>query len=724
MFLWSLLFWLASVQAQGVSPGTYPATPQRPVTEVVHGYTVIDPFRWLENGANSEVQDWSEREHEFSMQYLLSHYPEAQTRISARLRELFLRDEDGVPARYGSRLFFHRRYKDRDGYDVVMRPEGSTVETVLLNSTDYSRRKQSLKGFDVSPHGNYVTYVVSTTNGDYGDLYLIELETGRHHAVIGGVRQAEVSWLREESGFYVKSDPIDRFAEAQEAAAHSRTFFVRPNDVIESLRAAAVPMERGQMVIRNSGNPSRMADGWLDHESSLFFVGLSSFSSSVRTVFVKRYDPAQPPAAELDTERLDRHGLHELYTFDYKNSNFREAYGSDFAVSVGRPDRENDQNVYIWSVAEPDPEKWKILIPASDKYIHTSIAVIGRHILVSAKSAGSEFVFHYDLQGTRLNTFRDAEFGETQLTDEDEEHELAVLSSTTPLDPGTHYQVNLNTGERRTVKRSSIGFDSTRFRVDRVGFTSKDGAHADIVVLRRQDLRLDGRAKAVMSVYGGFNDGQSTGFQGFLVPLLEQGMVVAYPFIRGGNEYGTPWHQAALREKKQNTFNDVMAAAESLIAAGYSSKGKVSLWGGSNGGLTVSATILQRPDLFGASVAAVPLADMLRYHLSGAGKFWISEYGDPDLKEDYDFIAKYSPYQNVPDSIALPPLLIQTADFDDRVDPFHARKLTARLQAAQSSSNPILFQLQHHAGHGASGSLLENIEVWAWQLAFMWRESL
>jgi prolyl oligopeptidase len=719
MFLALLTASALQANAQGIKPTDYPLAPQRPITETICGHTLTDAFRWLENGHDPEVQGWATKENEFTESYLKANFADTQKIILERFKQLYLRNDDSAPVRYGKNLFFRRRYQGRDGYDYVMRPAGTTKDTVLLDSTKYSSQKHTLKDQAVSPDGRYVTYAVSTTNGDYGDLYMIDLTTMKHYNVLSGVRQSAVSWLKDESGFYVALDPVDKYPVAQEASTHGKTFFVTTKELLAN-PDAPLAYGRGKLVRENAGDPDYMMELGVDADNYVAIAQVSSYNDTKVHVWAKKYSPAAPFTDQITAEP-EKSGFKKMFTFDSKSSNFKFGFSNNSIITVGRPDRATDENIYITSMDNTDPDKWRVLIPASPDYLHKDVVVVGPHLLVKVKAAGAEYLKQYDLNGKEIAIFRDSEFGETSIQRADPDRETVLLNATSPLDPGTAYEVDLKTGGRTVVKRSTVPFDPAPYQVDRVPFVSKDGAHADMIVLRRKDVKLDGTNKVFMDVYGGFGIGTFTGFNGLAIPLLEQGMVIAFPFVRGGDEYGQRWHMEALREKKQNTYNDVFAASEALIKLGYTAAGKISLHGGSNGGLTVSVCTTQRPDLFGPSIIAIPLTDMLRFHTAGAGKYWIGEYGNPEVPADFEFLIKYSPYQNIPVGVKLPPLMIQTGDFDDRVDPFHARKLTAKLQAIKTDTNPVLFQLQANAGHSGGGSLLANMEMWSWQMAFMWK---
>jgi prolyl oligopeptidase len=251
-----------------------------------------------------------------------------------------------------------------------------------------------------------------------------------------------------------------------------------------------------------------------------------------------------------------------------------------------------------------------------------------------------------------------------------------------------------------------------------VRFTSKDGTRASMFLVHREDIPRDGNRFVLLSGYGGFNINRTPAYDPGNFPFLDRGGVFALAHLRGGGEYGEDWHRAGMLERKQNVFDDFIAAAETLVSEGYARAGGIAIEGGSNGGLLVGAVMLQRPDLFGAVVCRVPVADMLRYHLFTVGRFWIPEYGSAEDPRQFPYLLAYSPYHNIKRGVRYPPTLIMTADTDDRVDPGMAKKFAARLQA-EADGGPFLIRVETRAGHGAGKPIGKVIEEEADILAFL-----
>jgi prolyl oligopeptidase len=301
---------------------------------------------------------------------------------------------------------------------------------------------------------------------------------------------------------------------------------------------------------------------------------------------------------------------------------------------------------------------------------------------------------------------------------EDDELFVGFTSFTMPM---TSLRYRFDPRALSEFSKSELRFDPPAYETTQVWYPSKDGTKISMFLVHRKGLQRDGSHPALLSGYGGFNVSLTPAFDPALFPLLDRGGIYAVANLRGGGEYGEAWHEAGMFERKQNVFDDFMAAAEWLVANRYTTRGRLAIEGGSNGGLLTGAVMVQRPDLVGAVVCRVPVADMLRYHLFTVGRFWISEYGSADDPDQFEYLYAYSPYHNVKDGLSYPPILITTADTDDRVSPGMAKKFAARLQAADGDASPVLIRVETKAGHGAGKPVSKLIEEDADILAFLFK---
>jgi prolyl oligopeptidase len=298
---------------------------------------------------------------------------------------------------------------------------------------------------------------------------------------------------------------------------------------------------------------------------------------------------------------------------------------------------------------------------------------------------------------------------------QDEEEAYFVYQSFTT--PWEIYSLSMKTAETKLYSKVNVPVDPSPFAIEQTFYPSKDGTKVSMFIVRRKDLNKDGNNRALLYGYGGFQQSQTSNFTASIYPWLERGGIYAVPNLRGGAEYGEEWHKNGMRDKKQNVFDDFLAAAEHLFREGYTRPEKLAIAGGSNGGLLVGAAMTQKPEYFAAVLCSVPLLDMVRYHLFGSGKTWISEYGSADNEGDFKALFGYSPYHKVKAGTKYPALLMLSADSDDRVDPMHARKFAAAIQE-HSVGGPVLLRIEKNSGHGGADLVKAEVEKGADRYAF------
>jgi prolyl oligopeptidase len=348
-------------------------------------------------------------------------------------------------------------------------------------------------------------------------------------------------------------------------------------------------------------------------------------------------------------------------------------------------------------------------------------SIVNKQIVVKRLKDASSRLFVHALDGREIAAIALPALGSIfSITGEADDTEM-FFDFTSFAYPLTPFRYDFKTGKTSEFAHVDAKVDASAYEVKQAWYPSKDGTKVPMFVVHKKGLALDGRRPTLLYGYGGFNINMTPSFSASRVYWLEQGGVYALANLRGGGEYGEAWHQAGMLEKKQTVFDDFIAAAEWLVKSGYTSRDRLAIQGGSNGGLLVGAVLTQRPDLFGAAVCQVPVADMLRYHLFTVGRFWIPEYGSADDPKQFAFLYKYSPYHNVKDGTAYPPTLVTTADTDDRVAPGLAKKFAARLQAATGGEAPVLIRVETKAGHGGGKPVSKVIDELADIYAFLFR---
>jgi prolyl oligopeptidase len=348
-------------------------------------------------------------------------------------------------------------------------------------------------------------------------------------------------------------------------------------------------------------------------------------------------------------------------------------------------------------------------IISEGKDVITGASIVNHELWVETLHIAHSRLVAYKLDGTRIDEVQLPAIGSVSWSGRPES-DLAFVGFTSFLFPYTVYRFDFTHRTLVPLYEPHIDFDRADYTTRQVWYESKDGTLVPMFLVHKKNLVLDGNNPVIMNAYGGFDISMTPYFSATRLFWLEQGGILAVPNLRGGGEFGKAWHEAGMLEKKQNVFDDFIAAGEYLIASGYTSPKKLVIEGGSNGGLLTSAVEMQRPDLFGTVIVQVPVADMLRYHLFTVGRFWIPEYGSGDDPKQFPFLYKYSPYHNVKDGTAYPPTLVTTADTDDRVAPGLAKKFAARLQAATGGDAPILIRIETKAGHGGGKPISKQID--------------
>jgi len=376
--------------------------------------------------------------------------------------------------------------------------------------------------------------------------------------------------------------------------------------------------------------------------------------------------------------------------------------------------------LYLVDPARPARDGWREIVPPDPDAVLETVVVAGGTLALGYLRNACSRLRLTDLEGGRSREVTLPALGSLFGTGAEwDGHELFYGFSSYAIPPSV-YRMDLEDGTTELWRRVEADVDPERFEVAQVRVRSRDGTPVTMFLVHRRDLVRDGRAAVYLTGYGGFNISMTPAFSRSLLLWLEQGGVVAVPNLRGGGEYGEGWHQEGMLGRKQNSFDDFIAAAEWLIAEGYTRPERLAAAGGSNGGLLMGAVLTQRPDLFRAVVIQVPLLDMLRYHRFLIARLWIPEYGSADDPEQFRWLRAYSPYHHVRDGERYPAVLLATAESDSRVDPLHARKMAARLQAATGSDHPVLLRLESRAGHGAGKPLSKVLDELAdtWTFVF------
>ncbi|MBL9039343.1 MAG: S9 family peptidase [Archangium sp.] len=669
-----------------------PPTRSQIVNDTFHGVSVADPFRWLEDEKSPEVQAWMKAQDDFTRGRLTS-LPGREA-LTSRFTELYFLDAVGTPIKRGGRYFYSRQKKTQEKAIVVWRQGEAGEEKVLLDPNAWSTDNTvSLGTWVPSWDGKKVVFAEKPNAADEATLYVLDVDTGKRSEidVIAGAKYAHPSWAPDSKSFVYAWLPVDPSIPVSE----------RPGYCEIRQHTLGAKVETDVQLHPRTGDPKTFISGGLSREGKYLFVTISR-GWNENDVFFKKVGK--------DTKFTQLvQGKDATYGVDVWKDKFY------VFTDEGAPNK----RVFVVDPAKPARANWKELIPEDKAAARDSLVVVGGHLAISSLTKAVSQIEVFSLAGKKVRTVELPGLGTSSnlvgLEDDDEAY-FAFSSFTSPREI---FKTSVKTGASKRWAKVEVPVDPARFEVKQVTYSSKDGTPVTMFIVAAKDVKLDGNNPTLLYGYGGFDVSLTSAFASSIYPWLEAGGVYAVPNLRGGGEYGKAWHDAGKLLKKQNVFDDFIGAAEYLIAQKYTSAKKLAIRGGSNGGLLVGAAMTQRPDLFGAVVCAVPLLDMVRYPLYGSGKTWVPEYGDPAEAADFEVLHAYSPYHRVQPRVTYPPLLMMSADHDDRVDPFHARKFVARVQ--QAGSDTAWLRIEQHAGHGGADQISKAIEASVDQYAFLFQ---
>jgi len=680
-----------------------PATRRGDLVEDLHGTPVADPYRWLEDAADPDVQGWMRVQDDFARDRLAA-LPGGDA-LRKRLGELLYVDAISAPLRRGTRTFYTRRHRDREKAVYYVR-EGDGPEQVLLDPNTLSPDGSvSVHGIFPSRDGRLLAYKLSVNNADASTLHLRDLDSGRELPdLIDNARYASPSWTPDGRGFYYVWLPADRAIPPSDLPGRAEVRFHRVGD----------PGAADLVLAPATGDASRFVGVHLSRDGRYLFITHQHGWNSSDVYFKDMSDETYPNDHVLtDTSPpgfrplvAGQPAIHDVV-----------AWRGAFYVHTN--DGAPRYRVFKVDPARPERGSWREIIAESEATLE-GVQVVGDRLVLSyLRDAHNELAIH-DLDGAPAGRIALPGLGSTSGLVGEPDDPLAYFHYTSFTQPDQIFETDVRSGAATLWRAIDVPVDTSRFAVEQVRYPSRDGTEISMFIVRRKDLEPGGKHPTLLYGYGGFSVSLTPAFSARAVAWVEQGGIYAVPNLRGGGEYGEDWHRAGMREHKQNVFDDFAAAAEYLIARGYTRPAQLAVYGGSNGGLLVGALMTQRPDLARAVVCAVPLLDMLRYHRFGAGRTWIPEYGDPDIAAEFGWLQPYSPYHHVPADRPLPALLMLSADSDDRVDPMHARKFTAAVQHV--SARPTWLRVERNAGHGGADLVQQTIAREADALAFLHAE--
>lgn len=661
----------------------YPPSPRWPVVEEMHGVRIEDPYRWLEDGEAEEVKEWTARQNAFTEAFL-AKLP-GREKIRRRLDELLRIGRLSVAVPAGGRYFYTKRVGTQNQPILYVRSGVDGADRVLLDPNELSEDGTvALDWWYVSEDGKRLAYGLSQGGSEESVLRVRDVDSGQDLPDrIEGTRACSLAWTPDAKGFYYTRYPREgetiREKGQTRPATKDDTHYFRH---VYFHRLGTDPNTDPKIF-----GEGRDKEDWPNVDLSpdgKWLVVTVEQGWSKSEVYLRPTEPAEAPFVPVIE------GVESLFSPILRNdviflrTNLDAPRYRVFRVDPKRPGRQN----------------WVEIIPQGPDVLD-GVAAVGERLVGLYMVNASSRLRLFDLEGKPLQEIPLPTLGTVSGLGAQWNGKEFFFDFSSFTVPPSVFRFDLETATASLWQQVQSDIDTSLYEVKQVRYRSKDGTPITMFLAHKKGLRQDGNNPTLLTGYGGFNISETPFFGASLFLFLERGGLLALPNLRGGGEYGEAWHQAGMLDRKQNVFDDFQAAARWLIAEKYTRPERLAIMGGSNGGLLMGAMLTQCPELFRAVVCQVPLLDMLRYHRFRIARLWIPEYGDPDDPKAFGWLRAYSPYHNVKPGLAYPATLFTAAESDTRVDPLHARKMTALLQGATASDQPILLRLETKAGHGA-----------------------
>lgn len=671
---------------------TYPTTRQDPsVIDDYHGTKVADPYRWLEDDNSAETKDWVKRQNEVTYAYL-DKIPYRQV-TKERIEKLWNYEKYGSPFKKGGKYYFYKNDGLQNQSVLYVQNDLNAPPSVVIDPNTLSKDGTvALGSTSFNKAGDKMAYQLSKAGSDWQTIYIKDLKTGKDlKEELSWVKFSSVAW--QGDGFYYSKYPTpEKGKELTAKAEFGKLYFHK----------LGTPQSDDVLIMEDTEHKNRrFGAGTTEDERFLIVVPSESTKGNM-----------------LKIKDLKNNGDWVTIANDFNNDwNVVENEGdlilieTDYKAPRGR--------IIAVNINAPEEKNWKEIIPEHPKDVLQGAEIVGGKLVTYWLHDASSAVKFYDLSGKFLNDLKLPGIGTIGGISGKRDENQAFYSFSSFTRPNTIYQLDVNTMKSTIFKAPAIDFKSDNYITKQVWYTSKDGTKVPMFITMKKGMKRTGKNPTLLYGYGGFNISITPGFSTSRAALLEMGGIYAVANIRGGGEFGEEWHAAGTKERKQNVFDDFIAAAEYLIKEKYTSSDFLAIQGGSNGGLLVGACMTQRPELFRVALPAVGVLDMLRYDKFTIGRAWATDYGLSEDKAGFDFLYKFSPLHNIKKGTKYPATMVTTGDHDDRVVPAHSFKFAAALQEAQAGDNPALIRIETSAGHGAGKPTAKVIQEQADMYAFM-----
>lgn len=663
----------------------YPETAKVDTVDTYFGTEVADPYRWLEDDRSPETEDWVRRQNAVTFGYLDGiPYREA---LRQRLEKLWNYEKLGTPFKEGGKTYFYKNDGLQDQYVLYRQGETGDPEVFLDPNTFSEDGTTSLAGLSFTEDGSRVAYSISEGGSDWRKVIVMDAASREIiEDTLVDIKFSGVSW-RGNEGFYYSSYDKPEGSELSARTDQHKVYF----------HQLGQPQAGDQLIFGGTPEQKHRYIRASVTEDQRYLILSAANTTSGNKLFIQ---DLQDPGSGLKTIVGDE----ESDSYVIENS------GSKLYIVTDR-DAPNKRIVTV-DASDPGPENWVDFIPETENVLSPNTG--GGYFFAEYMVDAISKVLQYDYQGNLVREVPLPGVGSASGFGGKKEEKEFYFYFTNYNTPGSSYKYNVETGEYELYWKPDIDFNPDDYVSNQVFYESADGTRIPMIITHKKGLEKNGDNPTILYGYGGFNVSLTPGFSTSNAVWLEQGGIYAVPNIRGGGEYGKKWHDAGTKTSKQNVFDDFIAAAEYLIAEGYTSAGKLAIRGGSNGGLLVGAVMTQRPDLMQVALPAVGVLDMLRYHTFTAGAGWSYDYGTSEESEEmFEYLKGYSPLHNIREGVAYPATLVTTADHDDRVVPAHSFKFAATLQEKLAGESPVLIRIETNAGHGAGTPISKTIEQYA-----------
>ncbi len=688
VFCTLFLMTILSAHAQQTNfTGKYPDTKKGDQIDEYFGTKVSDPHRWLEDDRSEETKNWVVEENKVTSEYI-SHIPFSDA-IKNRLTELWNYAKYTAPFKEGAYTYFYKN-DGLQNQSVLYRQIGSAEPEVFLDPNKFSKDgTTSLQGIEFTKDGSLAAYQISEGGSDWRKVIVIDTKTGKKmDDTLRDVKFSGLSWLHND-GFYYSSYDKPKGSELSEKTQVHKLYYHK----------LGTPQSDDKLIFGGEETPRRYIGGGVTEDENYLVISAANATYG-NELYIQDLTNKNAPIVPIVTG------------FDHEQDiAFTDKGKLYITTNQDAPNRK----LVVTDAATPSKEHWKVLIPETK--FPLSISTCGKKLFAHYIEDAVSKVYQYSLDGKKEKAIALPGLGTAGGYGGKMAEMETYYTYTSYVYPSTIFKYDIKSGLSTVYKTSGVKFEPKDYESKQLFYKSKDGEKIPMIITYKKGMKLNGKNPVMLYGYGGFNISLTPSFSTSNIVFMEQGGIYAVANLRGGGEYGDKWHNAGIKMKKQNVFNDFIAAGEYLIKEKYTSKEYLAISGGSNGGLLVGACMTQRPDLYKVCFPAVGVMDMLRYNKFTAGAGWSYDYGTAeDSKEMFEYLYHYSPVHNAKKK-CYPATLVTTGDHDDRVVPAHSFKFAAGLQAGQTCKNPVLIRIETKAGHGAGKPtdmiIAEQADKWA-----------